>query len=114
MPRFCIQVHPHRCPQGDVAELLSECERLTNERDWIRRFRAEHGFDEHAYVNLWFETDYPKLLWRDLNAYLYGAGASGELMQTASIAMCEGRNGWDDHFVLYHYDADVTVDSTLD
>src|SRR5690242_3190909 len=105
MARFCIQVQPHRCAQSDAAELLSQCERITAERDWTR-FRAEHGFDEHAYINLWFETKYPKLLWRDLKDQLYGAGSVGELMRTASIAICEGKHGWDDRFLLHHYDAD--------
>jgi hypothetical protein len=113
MARFCIQVHPHRCPQGDVAELFSQCERLTTDKDWVRRFRAEHGFDEHAYVKLWFETEYPKLLWQGLNARLYSAGALGKLMRTASIAMCEGRHGWDDGLLLYHYDVGVSTDPSL-
>jgi hypothetical protein len=88
----------------------SRCEQLSAERGWIRRFAVEQGFDEHAYVNLTFETDHPKLLWQLLSDELYHSNSLGLLMRTASIAACEGQRGWDDFVLLHHFDPDVSCD----
>jgi len=110
MTNFRIQIHPHRCPQLDLASILSACESLAAERAWVRRFSWEKGVDDHAYVNLMFETDFPKLLWKLLHEQLYQGNAFGRLMQTSSIATCEGRRGWDDYLLLHHYDAEQRCD----
>ena len=110
MTEFRIQIHPHRCLQLDLASVLSQCERLSTERSWVRRFSQERRFDEHAYVNLIFETDHPKLLWQLLHEQLYHANAFGQFMQATSIATCEGRRGWDDYLLLHHFDAGVSCD----
>jgi len=110
MTQFCIQIHPHRSPQLDLAGLRSECERLATDKALLRRFSWREGFDDHAYVNLMFDTDHPKLLWTLLNERLYQASALGTLMQASSIATCEGRRGWDDYLLLSHYDAGQKCD----
>jgi hypothetical protein len=110
MTEFLIQIHPHRSPQLDLAGLLSQCERLSTEKSWVRRFSSAKGFDEHAYVNLMFETEYPKLLWQLLYEQLYHASAFGQFMKSASIATCEGRRGWDDYLLLHHFDVGVNCD----
>jgi len=110
MTEFRIQIHPHRSPQLDLASLLSQCERLATQKGWVRRFSSQKGFDEHAYVNLVFETDYPKLLWQLLCEQLYHATAFCQFMQAASIATCEGRRGWDGYLLLHHFDDGVRCD----
>ena len=110
MTLFCIQVQPHRCPGFDPAIMLAECQRLSAETSWVRHFSTERGFDEDAYVNLMFETDYPKLLWQLLCEQLYQASALGHFMRNASIATCQGRHGWDDYLLLHHFDDGVSCD----
>jgi hypothetical protein len=110
MTHFRIQIHPDRAPQLDLASVLSECESLAADTAWVRRFSCEKGFDEHAYVNLMFETDYPKLLWKLLYEQLYQASAFGRSIQASSIATCEGRHGWDDYLLLHHFDLSQKCD----
>jgi hypothetical protein len=110
MITFCIQIQPHRCPEFDLAGVLSQCERLSTEQNWVKRLSPKHGFDEHAYVNLMFETDYPKLLWKLLYEELYRSSAVGQFMRAASIATCEGRHGWDDYLLRHHFDDGVNCD----
>jgi hypothetical protein len=110
MTQFRIQIHPHRCAQLELTSVLSYCERLSTERSWVRRFSHDHGFDQHAYVNLTFETDYPKLLWQLLFEQLYHASGLGQFMRAASIVTCEGRSSWDDYLMLHHFDAGVSCD----
>src|SRR3981081_3711429 len=100
MTDFCIQIHPHRSPLLDLASLLTQCERLADDKALIRRFSSQKGFDGHAYVNLMFETDHPKLLWKLLHEQLYQTSAFARFMQTSSIATCEGQHGWGDYLLL--------------
>ena len=104
MVQFVIQVHPHRSPLLDIADLRSQCGRLATETALVRRWSWQDGFDDHPYVNLTFETNHPNPLWQLLHQQLYHASAFGQLLQSASIATCEGRHGWDDYLLLHHFD----------
>ena len=114
MIRLSIQIHPHRSPQLDLSSLRAECERLAADEALVRQFFWSEGFDEHAYLNLTFETDRPGQLWRLLHQQLYQASRFGSFMQVASMAVCEGQHGWDDYLLLHHYDAELKRDEVSD
>ncbi|MGJ5175102.1 hypothetical protein ACQR16_10990 [Bradyrhizobium oligotrophicum] len=111
MTELCLQVYPHRSPELDIPALISECERLSVENRLISRFWHNDGFDQHAYLNLAFETGCPKFLWHLLSERLYGAGALGQLLSASSIVTCQGQSGWDDYLLLHHYDAEQRYDA---
>ena len=111
MVQFVIQVHPHRSPLLDIADLRSQCGRLATETALVRRWSWQDSFDDHPYVNVTFETDHPNALSTLLHQQLYQADAFGQLMQSASIATCEGRHGWDDYLLLQHFDPTAVCDS---
>ncbi|MCK1637946.1 hypothetical protein IVA95_10120 [Bradyrhizobium sp. 157] len=108
MTKFQIQIHPHRSPGLDTVLLLSQFEALSNERDWIQKPFVKHGFDEHAFINVMFETDYPKLFWKLLREKLDQADDFGLSMRATSIIICEGKSGWDDYLMLHHYDPGIS------
>jgi hypothetical protein len=103
MTDLCIQVHLNREPLLDLNSVRAQCERLTNETGLICRF-SQRESDDGACVNLMFKTDHAKMLWQLLYEQLYQTSASGGLLRTSSIAVCEGRFGWDDYLLLYHFD----------
>jgi hypothetical protein len=108
--QLCIQIHPHRSLELDLADLRSQCERIAAESVLVRRFSWQEGLDDGEYVNLTFETDHPKRLWKVLHQQFYQASALGGFLQTSSIATCEGRHGWEDYLLLHHFDADERCD----
>jgi hypothetical protein len=108
--QFCIQIHPHRSPELDLAGLRLQCERIATDNALVQRFSWQKRFEDGEYVNLIFETDYPKRLWKLLHQQLYQASAFGRFVQTSSIATCEGRHGWEDYLLLHHFDADERCD----
>ena len=114
MTRLGIRIHPHRSPQLDLSSLRAECERLAADEALVRQFSWSEGFDEHAYLNLTFETDRPGQLWGLLHQQLYQASRFGSFMQVASMAVCEGQHGWDDYLLLHHYDAELKRDEVSD
>jgi hypothetical protein len=56
---FCIQIHPHRSPQLDLASLRLQCEQMAGDDALVQRFSWHNGFDDHAYVDLTFEQISP-------------------------------------------------------
>jgi hypothetical protein len=108
--QFCIQIHPHRSPELDLAGLRSQCERTVTDNALIQRFSWHKRFSDCDYVNLIFETDQPKRLWELLQQQLYQTGTFGRFLQISSIATCEGRHGWEDYLLLHHFDADERRD----
>jgi hypothetical protein len=94
----------------DLAGLRLQCERLAGDDALVQRFSWQDGFDDHAFVTLMFKTNHPKRLWNLLHQQLYQASAVGRFMQASSIAICEGRHGWEDYLLLHHFDAGERCD----
>ena len=107
MTDFCIQIHPDRSRDLDLAGVRAVCEGLARDTSLIKRFayrdRPEDG-RERRHINLIFDTDRPAELWRALRTELYESNTLGRPMQIASMAMCEGERGWRGYLLLYHYD----------
>lgn len=107
MSDFCIQIHPDRAIDLDLARVRALCEVLAADTDLIKRFafrdRPADGA-EQRHVNLIFDTDRPADLWKLLTERLYESDGLGRRMQMSSMAMCEGEHGWRDYLLLYHYD----------
>jgi len=108
--QLSIQIHPHRCIQLDLPALLAACQRLASEQDVIKHFTWREGYDDHAYVNLAFNSEHPAQLWRLLTAHLFQSAAFACAMRACAIAVCEGSNGWDDYLLLHHFDSDQVCD----
>lgn len=107
MTDFCIQIHPQRAADLDLAGLFSLCNDLARKKDLIRRFAIVDGTDGHDHVNLMFETRRPGKLWSVLQSRLYQSGEFGGALKQCSMAMCQGAHGWDDYLLLHHYDPAV-------
>lgn len=91
----------------DMARLRHACEALAADKALIRRFALVDGGDGAAYVNLMFDVTRPRDLWDALWRELYQSPSFGAQLQQASMAMCQGRQGWDDYRLLHHYDPTV-------
>lgn len=107
MPDLCIQIHPHRSPDLDVAALRADCERIAHDKTLVTRFAYTDGTDGHYYINLMFESDRLEALWRQLHEQLYRSETYGAALRGCSMAMCEGEHGWDDYLLLCHFDPKV-------
>lgn len=110
MTDFCIQIHPHRATDLDISGLRAACDVLAKDKTLISKFRVVDGTDGHYYLDLMFETDRPKDLWRVLEQELFQSSEFGEGMQKASMVMCEGQDGWNDYLLLHHFDLTVECD----
>jgi hypothetical protein len=110
LPDFCIHIQPQRAPEMDLDAVLRRCEELANGHAAIERFAMVEGDEEEGYVNLMFATPSPTALWGLLQEQLYGDATLGPLLLSSSIAMREGRHGWDDYLQLHQFDPAIKLD----
>jgi hypothetical protein len=109
MTELCIQIQPRRSAELNLSRIKSRCEGLARQEMLIRNFVFDDRIEHDACANLRFETVDAKALWGLLRRRIYRS-EFGRAVQAASIAICQGQNGWDDYLLLYHYDPEVKCD----
>lgn len=110
MTTFCIQIQPHRAPSLDLAKVKEFGEAIASDKELVSRFEIVEGVDGVSYTNLMFETAEAPSLWQRLHSELYGSEEIRDAMLRASMAMCEGKNGWNDYLLLYHFNEGEKLD----
>ena len=70
-------------------------------------FDVQRGEDEGPYININIDTEDVAALWEAIGELV----SSDPLWASATIACCEGDNGWDDYFLLYHFDETEELDT---
>jgi hypothetical protein len=111
MSTLCIQVQPNRAPDIDMARIRALGEGIASDKELVTRFAIVEGEDNGPYANLMFETTELQKLWRLLQDALYRDEEVGSALSQASMAMCEGKDGWNDYLLLYHFDPSVKLDN---
>lgn len=70
-------------------------------------FDVQRGEDDGLYININFDTNDIVSLWDAIGELV----TSDPLWASATIACCEGDNGWDDYLLLYHFDETEQLDT---
>lgn len=65
------------------------------------------GNDSGKYININVKTNNLKALWVRIKIYL----ENNNNLYQSSIITCEGNQGWDDYFLLHHYDTNEKTDA---
>jgi hypothetical protein len=110
MSTLCIQVQPNRASSIDMWRVRALGEAVAADRNLVSRFAVVDGEDTGPYTNLLFETAELQELWSQLQETLYNDEQIGPALAQASMAMCEGNDGWNDYLLLYHFDPTVKLD----
>jgi hypothetical protein len=111
MTTFCIQIQPHKSPRLDLVKIKEIGEVIASDKRLVSRFGVVEGVDGVPYTNLMFETEEVRSLWRRIQSELYGNNEVRDALLQASMAMCEGRDGWNDYLLLYHFNESEKLDS---
>jgi hypothetical protein len=111
MSTLTIQVQPAKSPDIDMARVRELGEVVATDKTLVSRYAVVEGEDKGPYSNLMFETSELKRLWGLLQDTLYKDEQVGSAMSKASMAMCEGSDGWNNYLLLYHFDPSVKLDS---
>ena len=110
MKIIAIQIQPDRLPAFDEAAFIEWIEGISSAEELIHSFEWVSGFDDGRYLNLKFESDRIPELWSKFRVMLYDDVRFGQALTVASIATCQGERGWDDYWLLYHFDPTQTLD----
>jgi hypothetical protein len=109
MSVLCIQIQPSRAPGIDLALIRGAAAQLGSS-GLFTRYGEEEGFDNGAYINLYFDAPSAAEAWIAIRSTLYENESTGAFMQKSSIATCEGQQGWDDYLLLHHFDPTAALD----
>lgn len=100
MKYFHIQIQPERSPdykRGKV-DFFLEGIGITPE--------VSKGNDNGRYINFDFAVKEPKIFWDNLKAFILNDSS----VCNSSIVCCEGDSGWDDYYLLHHFDKSLELD----
>ncbi len=111
MTAFCIQVRPDRAPALDMDRVRSLCRLVMSRRALAKYHSIVDGTEKGQNLSLIFETEEPEEFWALLQTVFYEDIKVGTDMVQASLALCEGKHGWDDCLVLHHFDPEVETDT---
>jgi hypothetical protein len=94
-----------------MARVRALCQRVAEDKKLVNRFAVVEVEEEGTHTDVVFETTELQPLWRLLQDTLYKDEKIGSDLSKASIAVCEGTDGWNDYLLLYHYDLSLELDN---
>ena len=66
----------------------------------------ERGNDGGPYININIESDDIASLWSSISSQII----SNPSLRSSAIVCCEGDDGWNDYFLLHHFNKNETLD----
>ena len=76
----------------------------------VSTYRFSNGNDDGDYLNFDFDTPHPAALWDQIQGAIYDASPFGQEVCQSSMAICTGRNGWEDYLLIHHWDPEEDLD----
>jgi hypothetical protein len=107
LKELSIQIQPDRAPELNVEEVRAAFAQMAS---LVQNHHFNTGFDKTRYFNFTFVTEDLLGLWSMIQTKIYRNRSFAEPMAKASIAVCEGPNGWDDYLQLFHFDPNLQCD----
>jgi hypothetical protein len=93
-----IQIHQDPCSKR-VARFINALISLPE----IRTLRIRKGPKHQKYLDIAIPAKSVQKTWKALRPNI----ESDRVLSSKSIVACEGKQGWDDYELIYHWDADV-------
>jgi hypothetical protein len=110
MAKLCIQIQPQLAPEMSIDRRLLAVKKIATNKTLFEEFEWSTGNDNGAYINLLFEANDHKSIWKLFRRELYEDSEIGIGLANSSIATCQGQRGWDDYLLLFHFDPTVKLD----
>ena len=104
MKSLCIQIQPDRSDSLRLEKVYELGKAIASDNELVSRFEIVEGEDEAPYANLMFESANIQSLWQRIQVAIYGNDEVKKGMREASMALCEGEDGWNDYLLLFHFD----------
>ena len=108
MHTLCCQFQIDRLVMITEAQVNEICLALAAQ---IPKVTFESGEDDGRYVNLFVDSVDAVAIWNSIETILLSDRMIGPEVRTASIVTITGPNGWDDYFLLHHFDPTEPLDT---
>ena len=105
-----IQIQPELCTEVaalPIDEHITAIEAVANAHDANSVVEVQHGDDNGAYTNINIYSDDPASLWHAIGNTI----VNDQHWASATIVCCEGDDGWDDYYLLHHFDETQQIDT---
>ncbi|MEZ5485092.1 MAG: hypothetical protein R3F01_08040 [Lysobacteraceae bacterium] len=87
---------------------------LLSRTDLVAEHSFSEGYDNGPFYNFTFGTEDPASLWLLIQNNIYLAPQHQTHMAVASMAMCSGKDGWQEYVQLHHWSPEVPVVTATD
>jgi hypothetical protein len=108
---LCIQVQTPLSPQLDINRLYQLFESISTNNGIVERYVTASSNNGDNYIDFIFKTKAAGELWRQIRDRIYNDAAIGAGVAQSSIVICEGKNGWNDYFLLHHFNPEEKLDT---
>lgn len=109
MQAVCVQIDLTGLSRQAAARLIAAVKSLaTHRKGTVRRLKATDT-DHATYATICVRSNNVAVLWRDIEHAL-GLSRWPKRTRRPVIVVCEGKKGWRDYRLLYHYDQSIEVD----
>lgn len=102
-----IQIQPDRVLAPNKEQIVQEFVGFLNDISPLKHCHVSRGNENGPYINIDLKSENVQLLWEKIQIEL----SLNTNVASAIVVVCEGKKGWDDYLLLYHYDASEHVDS---
>jgi L-threonylcarbamoyladenylate synthase len=103
LKKICIQIKSYRFSDFELELIQAIGEEIASNKELISHFEIQKEKDKEKYMNIMFETNALKNLWYQIQTKFFQDLAIGLILGKSSIVVCEGKKGWDDYLLLYHF-----------
>ncbi len=94
----------------DVLRVKRAFELLAQNPSLVGGYETNEGHDEGPYINFTFLAKNSAALWKTIQKEILANPDFGTTLSKSAIIVCEGKKGWDDYLLLYHFDQALVLD----
>lgn len=111
MHLLSVQIQPDLAPALDIAKLSAAFEAVAANKKLVLEHDFDGGADEDGpYFNFTFSTLHVARLWAVIQANVFADATFEADLESSAIAMCTGKDEWNDYLLLFHFDPDEVLD----
>ena len=110
MHTLSIQIHAERASPRRMEDIEFAFAALAQNSDLVAAYLFSRGDECGIDSTSTFDTRSPNLLWKTIDSRIFPHSESATNLKNAAIVVCSGSAGWDDYFLVSHFDASECVD----
>lgn len=106
-----IQIQPELIPISNIEQITQEFVTFLTDISLCNNCHVSRGDENGSYINIELQSENIQRLWEEIQIKLSLNTNDASEIAKGIIVVCEGKKGWNDYLLLYHYNTSEHVDS---